>query len=322
MDKRMILNGAGTYYFKVHGAKDGPLFRSVFEYEYFKQMLVQEEGCELIAYVFSEYQAQWVMHCDQDWQVTLDNIRARMQELHFKLWHKHQQILSESAEVIFVEEDTYLIPLVMELHHWPVRNALVPSPEVYTWSSDSVYRQPLNQQEQIKSGLASHRMLQRLAKQRFNSTTRYERMMEQLKPWSIEQAKNRLYQALASDAYITMYLRGKKPSLVHSTQQIISMRKQAETLICDILGAPIEQIQHPRFRRQYYQVEPLTIWLLLQNQCEIHQLLLIFDLDETVTKGWLRSIPSLHPESLLTKIRQRWQENVDLKDSLLLSQAS
>ncbi len=322
MDKRMILNGAGTYYFKVHGAKDAPLFRSVFEYEYFKQMLVREKGCELIAYVFSEYQAQWVMRCDQDWQVILDNIRAHMQELHFKIWHKHQQIISESSEVLFIEEDNYLVPLVMELHHWPVRNGLVPCPGVYPWSSDQVYRQPLNQQEQIKSGIASHRMLQRLAKQRFNSTSRYERMMEQFEPWSIEHAKNRLYQALASDAYITIYLRGKKPSLVHSTQQVISMREQAEKLICDILGAPIEQIQHPRFRRQYYQVEPLTIWLLLQNQCEIHQLLLIFDLDETITKGWLRSIPSLHPESLLTKILQRWQENLDLKDSLLLSQVS
>jgi len=322
MDKRMILNGAGTYYFKVHGVKDAPLFRSVFEYEYFKQMLVQEEGCELIAYVFSEYQAQWVMHCDQDWQIILDNIRAHMQELHFKLWHKHQQIMSESAEVCFVEESTYLVPLVMELHHWPVRNGLVPCPDVYAWSSDQFYRQQLNPQEQQKSGLALHRMLQRLSKQRFNSALRYERMMEQFDPWPIEQAKNRLYQALASDAYITRYLRGKKPNLVHNTQQIISMREQAEKLICDLLGAPIEQIQYPRFRRQYYQVEPLTIWLLLQHQCGIHQLTLIFNLDETVINGWLRSIPTLHPESLLTKIRQRWQESAELKESPLLSQVS
>jgi hypothetical protein len=321
MDKRMILNGAGTYYFKVHGAKDAPLFRSVFEYEYFKQLLAQEEGCELIAYVFSEYQAQWVMHCNQDWQIILDNIRARMQEQHFKLWHKHQQIISESAEVLFVEEDTYLIPLVMELHHWPVRNGLVPCPAIYQWSSDQFYRHSKNLQ-QASSGLATHRMLQRLGKQRFNSTTRYERMMEQFEPWPIEQAKNRLYQALASDSYITMYLRGKKPNLVHSNLQIISMRQQAEKLICDILGAPIEQIQHPRFRRQYYQVEPLTIWLLIESKCEIHQLTLMFDLDETVIQGWLRSISSVHPESLLTRIRQRWQEDLELKDSVLLSHVS
>jgi len=322
MDKRMILNGTGTYYFKVHGAKDAPLFRSVFEYEYFKKLLVQEEGCELIAYVFSEYQAQWVMHCDQDWQVILDNIRAHMQELHYKLWHKHQQILSESAEVVFVEEDRYLVPLVMELHHWPVRNGLVPCPAVYPWSSDQLYRQSQYQQAQSNSGLAIHRMLQRMAKQRFNSALRYERMMEQFEPWPIEQAKNRLYQALASDSYITLYLREKKPDLMHTSQQIISMRQQAEALICDILGAPIEQIQHPRFRRQYYQVEPLTIWLLLQSQCEMRQLTFIFDLDETIIKGWLRSIPNLHPASLLSKIQLRWQEDISLKDSLLLSRVS
>ena len=319
MDKRMILNGAGTYYFKVHGAKDAPLFRSVFEYEYFKQMLAKEDGCELIAYVFSEYQAQWVMHCDQDWQVILDNIRAHMQELHFKLWHKHQQIISESAEVIFVDEDRYLVPLVMELHHWPVREGLVASPKVYPWSSDHYYRQSQYQQAQSSSGLAIHRMLQRLAKQRFNSSLRYERMMEQFEPWSIDGAKNRLYQALASDAYITLYLRGKKPKLTHTTEHIKQMRQQAETLICDILGVSPEQVRHPRFRRQYYQVEPLAIWLLLQSQCDIKQLTFIFDLDQTIIQGWLRSIPSLHPDSLLTKIQQRWQEENGLKDSLLLS---
>lgn len=321
MDKRMILNGAGTYYFKVHGSKDAPLFRSVFEYEYFKQMLAKEEGCELIAYVFSEYQAQWVMHCNQDWQVILDNIRAHMQELHFKLWHKHQQIISESAEVLLVEEDRYLVPLVMELHHWPVREGLVASPEVYPWSSDKLYRQSRYQKIQSNSGLASHRMLQRLAKQRFNSSVCYERMMEQVEPWSIENAKNRLYQALASDAYITLYLRNKKPTLAHTAEQIKEMHQQAETLICEILGISFGQ-QQPRLKRQYYQVEPLILWLLLQSQCNTKQLSFIFDLDPTIIQGWVRSVPSLHPESLLTKIQQRWQEKISLKDSLLLSRVS
>ena len=319
MDKRMILNGAGTYYFKVHGAKDAPLFRSVFEYEYFKQMLAKEDGCELIAYVFSEYQAQWVMHCDQDWQVILDNIRARTQELHFKLWHKHQQIISESAEVLLVEEDNYLVPLVMELHYWPVREGLVASPDVYSWSSDKLYRQSRYQQAQSHNALASHRMLQRLAKQRFNSSVSYERMMQQFEPWPIENAKNRLYQALASDAYITRYLRVKKRDLSHTTEQIKNMHQQAEELICDILGISFGQTLQPRLKRQYYQVEPLTLWLLLQSQCDIKQLAFIFDLDATIIQGWVRSIPNLHPDSLLTKIQQRWQEKISLKDSLLLS---
>ncbi|MGK0248742.1 MAG: hypothetical protein ACI910_001475 [Oleispira sp.] len=321
MDKRMIINGAGTYYFKVHGAKDAPLFRSVFEYEYFKQLLVKEEGCELIAYVFSEYQAQWVMHCDQDWQIILDNISAHIQELHFKLWHKHQQILSEFAEVLFVEEDRYLVPLVMELHHWPVREGLVAIPEVYPWSSDALYRQTRYQQVTSNTGIASHRMLHKLAKQRVNSAVCYERMMEQCEPWSIESAQNRLYQALASDKYITRHLRIKKHELVHTVAHIKEMRQQAEALICDILGISIEQVQKNRFRRKNHQVEPLVLWLLLQSQCDIKQLTLVFDLDQVVVKGWLRSIPSIHPESLLTKIKQRWQEEFLLKDSLLLSHA-
>ena len=317
MDKRMILNGAGTYYFTVHGAKDAPLFRSVFEFEYFKQMLAQAEGCELIAYVFSEYQAQWVMHCDQDWQLVLDNIRAQMQEQHFKLWHKHQQIISESAEVILIEEDRYLVPLVMELHHWPVREGLVASPEVYLWSSDQYYRH-----DQQPSWLASHRMLKRMAKQRFNTALRYDRMMEQFSPWNIEQGKNHLYQALASNAYITLHLKRKKHSMLHSEAHIIDMREQAEKLICDILGAPIEQVRQPRFRRQYYQVEPLTIWLLVQTGCTINQLTFMFDLDETIIQGWLRSLSSHHPESFLTRIQQSWQEQLHTKEPEALPQAS
>jgi hypothetical protein len=292
-DKRMIINGAGTYYCKVHGAKEAALFRSVFEYEYFKQVLVKEEGCELIAYVFSEYQAQWVMHCDQDWQMILDNIRAHMQEQHFKRWHKHPQILSESAEVLFIEEDRYLVPLVMELHNWPVREGLVASPAVYSWSSDALYRQPRYQQVTSNSGLATHRMLHKLAKQRFNSSVCDERMMEQYEPWSIESAKNRLYQALASDVYITLHLRRKKPDPVRTAEHIKEMRQQAEALICNILGIPIEQVQSPRFRRKYHQVEPLILWLLMQSQCDIQQLTSVFNLDQVVVQGWLRSITSI-----------------------------
>lgn len=316
MDKRMILNGAGTYYFTVHGAKDAPLFRSVFEYDYFREILTKEEGCELIAYVFSEHQAQWVMHCEQDWQVVLDNLRAHMQELHFKLWHKHQQIISESAEVVFVEEDSYLIPLVMEMHYWPVRQGLVASPEVYPWSSDPHYRL-----DKPPQWLASHRMLKRLSHQRFNTILRYERTMEQFEPWDIEKAKHHLYQALASTAYLTLYLRNEKPSNKYSKVEITRLREQAEALICDILGAPVEQIRHPRFRRQYYQVEPLTVWLLLQSGCGINQLVFIFDLDETVIQGWVRSLPNQHPEPFLMRIKQRWQEQFHTKEALPLSEA-
>ncbi len=210
----------------------------------------------------------------------------------------------------------------MELHHWPVREGIVASPEVYPWSSDKISRQSRYQQIQSNAGLACHRMLQRLAKQRFNSPLCYERMMEQFQPWSIENATNRLYQALASDAYITLYLRGEKPTLAHTTEQIKDMRHKAENLICDILGVPVEQIRHPRFRRQYYQVEPLTLWLLLQSQCGIKQLTFIFDLDQTIIEGWMRSIPNLHPESLLTKIQQRWQEKISINESQVLSPIS
>jgi hypothetical protein len=317
MDKRMILNGAGTYYFTVRGVKDAPLFRSVFEYEYFRQILAQEKGCQLIAYVFSEHHASWVMRCEQDWQVVLDNIRAHMQELHFKLWHKHQQMISESADVVFVEEDRYLVPLVMELHHWPVRKGLVASPDVYPWSSDNYYRdytQP--------SWLASHHMLKRMTKQRANTALRYERMMEQFSPWNIEESKSHLYQAIASNAYITLHLRNKKEAAELSKEQIIDMRGKAERLICDFLSAPIEQVRHPRFRRQYYQVEPLMIWLLLQTNCSISQLTFIFDLDETITQGWLRSLPNQHPESFLTRIKQAWQEQLHIKEPMTLSEVS
>ena len=316
MNKRMILNGAGTYYFTVRGAKNAPLFRSVFEYDYFRNLLIKEEGCQLIAYVFSEHQAQWVMHCQQDWQVVLDNLRAHMQELHFKIWHKHHQVISETADVIFVEEDRYLIPLVMEMHYWPVRQGLVASPDVYPWSSDAYYR--LDKQPEW---LASHKMLKRLSHQRCNTSLRYERTMQQFEPWNIEAAKHHLYQAVASNAYLTQYLSHKKSSPKYSKQHVIHLRAQAEQLICETLGAPIEQIRQPRFRRQYYKVEPLTLWLLLQSDCTMNQLTLIFDLDEAVIQGWIRSLPSQHPESFLNRIQQRWQEQFHAKEIMALSEA-
>ncbi len=321
MDKRMTLNGAGTYYFKVHGAKEAPLFRSVFEYEYFKQLLLKEEGCELIAYVFSEYQAQWVMHCDRDWQVALDNLRAHLQELYFKLWHKHQQTLSESAEVLLIEEEAYIVPLVLELHHWPVRQGMVPRPELYPWSSDKEYRQGENKDDS-KYQLKPQRMLKRLANQRFNTSLRYERMIEQFEPWDLESAKNRLYKALASDAYVTRHLRGSPNESGLSQDQVIDLRGQAEQHICKILGAPLDQVRHPRFRRQFYQVEPLTIWLLIETGCNLDQLIFIFDLDQTILKGWLRSIKTQHPASFLNKIKQTWQEDLHIDGKLALRDAS
>jgi hypothetical protein len=312
MDKRMILNGTGTYFFTVRGAKDAPIFRSVFEYEYFRNILAQEKGCELIAYVFSEYEARWVMRCEQDWQVILDNLRAHMQELHFKHWHKHQQILSESAEVIFVEEDRYLVPLVMEMHHWPVRKGLVASPDVYPWSSDKFYRdvkQP--------AWLASDRMLKRMTKQRSNTVMRYERMMEQFTPWNTEEAKNPLYKAFASNSYIALHLRKKKSVDRFSEAQIIALRAEAEKLISGVLGGSIEQVNQPRSRRQYNQIEPLAMWLLLETGCSIQQMSFIFDLDETILQGWIRSLPNQHPESFLIRIKQAWQEQGHANSTLI-----
>ena len=322
MDKRMILNGAGTYFFTVRGAKDAPIFRSVFEYEYFRKILAQEKGCELIAYVFSEYEVRWVMHCEQDWQVILDNLRAHMQELHFKLWHKHQQILSESAEVIFVEEDRYLVPLVMEMHYWPVRKGLVASPDVYPWSSDHLYRN-------IKQPdwLARHRMLKRMTKQRCNTLVRYERMMEQFTPWDTEEVENPLYKAFASSAYIALHLRKKKTVDRFSEAQIIALRMEAEKLVTSILGNSVEQVKQPRSRRQYQHIEPLVMWLLSQTDCSIQQMSFTFDLDETIIQGWIRSLPNQHPESFLTRIQQAWQEqghanSALIKDAEIVSQAS
>lgn len=322
MDKRMILNGAGTYFFTVRGAKDAPIFRSVFEYEYFRKILVQEKGCQLIAYVFSEYEVRWVMRCEQDWQIILDNLRAHMQELHFKLWHKHQQILSESAEVIFVEEDRYLVPLVMEMHYWPVRKGLVASPDVYPWSSDHLYRN-------IKQPdwLASDRMLKRMTKQRCNTLVRYERMMEQFTPWNTEEAKNSLYKAFASSAYIALHLRKKKPVDNFSDTQIISLRMEAEKLITSILGNSVEQAKQPRSRRRYHQIEPLVMWLLSQTDCSIQQMSFTFNLDETIIQGWIRSLPNQHPESFLTRIQKAWLEqghanSALIKDAEIVSQAS
>ncbi|NRA24503.1 MAG: hypothetical protein HRU08_08500 [Oleispira sp.] len=46
----------------------------------------------------------------------------------------------------------------------------------------------------------------------------------------------------------------------------------------------------------------------------------MFDLDETVIQGWLRSLTSQHPESFLNKLKLSWQEDLHIKNTSPLSQ--
>ena len=302
MNKKMILSGPASYYFSICGTKNNPLFNSVFEYDYFCQLLANTENCELIAYVFSEHQAQWVMRCGRDANDVLDDIRAQMQELHFQLWHKHHPVISEDAKILLIDEDQFLTPLVMHLHRWPVKQKMVASPEVYAWSSDHHYRQATP-----PKWLHAQHMLKRLALQRNNAAARYQRVMQQPQDFDLAQAEHSSYQALASDKHISQHLE-RCHIQQHPAARIDypQLRQQAEELVCDCLGISIEHAKNPRYRRQYHQVEPLSVWLLIQSGHAISDLVRVFDLDETIANSWMRSITATHPKTLLDKLEQRW----------------
>lgn len=302
-----MLHGPGTYSFKVHGAKDLPLFHSVFEYDYFCQMLSNIEGTHLIAYVLSEYQAQWIMQCDRDWQDVLDDIKAASQESHFQLWHKHQSLISEDAEVLFIDAEQYLVPAVMAMHYWPVATKLVASPESYPWSSDQFYRST-----EIPVWLAANLMLKRLVHQRFNTALRYERMMEQPTDLDIKTHCHRLYQALASDSKIARHLQKHRQQAPLSDEACMAMRTQAEHLVNQTLGIkPSDGMtETPRQRRQFHQTEPLSMWLLAESGWSVKQLAWVFDVDQTVLQGWLRSIHANHPAGFLNSLKARWREDL------------
>jgi len=302
-----MLHGPGTYSFKVHGAKDQALFHSVFEYDYFCQLLSKVEGTRLIAYVFSEYQAQWIMECERDWQDVLDDIKAASQEFYFQLWHKHHQLISEEAEVLFIDADQYLVPAVMAMHYWPVSQKVVARPEAYPWSSDQHYRST-----EIPPWLDAKLMLNRLAHQRFNTAVRYERMMEQHVESDLNADCHRLYQALASDGKIARHLQKHRQSTPLSDEACMAMRNQAEHLVNQVLGIqPSNGLREtPRQRRQFHQTEPLSMWLLSESGWSIKQLSWVFEVDETVLQAWLRGIHANHPASFLDNLKARWREDL------------
>ena len=302
-----MLHGPGTYSFKVHGAKDQPLFHSVFEYDYFCQLLSQVEGTHLIAYVFTEHQAQWIMECDRDWQDVLDDIKALSQESYFQLWHKHHQLISEEAEVVFIDAEQYLVQAVMAMHYWPVSQKLVARPEAYPWSSDQHYRSTI-----IPDWLKADLMLKRLVHQRFNTALRYERMMEQYTAVDLNSSHHRLYLALASDGKIARHLQKHRQKTPLSEEACMAMRTQAEHLVNGTLGIqPSDGFNEtPRQRRQFHQTEPLSMWLLSESGWSVKQLAWVFDTDETVLKAWLRSIHANHPASFLESLKARWREDL------------
>lgn len=302
-----MLHGPGTYSFRVHGAKDQALFRSVFEYDYFCQLLSNIEGTHLIAYVFSEYQAQWIMECERDWQDVLDDIKAASQESYFQVWHKHHQQISEDAEVIFIDAEQYLVPAVMAMHYWPVSQKLVARPEAYPWSSDRHYRST-----SAPAWLNADLMLKRLVHQRFNTALRYERMMDQYTATDLSSHYHRLYLALAGDSKIARHLQKHRQKTPLSEEACMAMRTQAEHLVNQTLGIqPSDGISEtPRQRRQFHQTEPLSMWLLAESGWSVKQLAWVFDTDETVLQAWLRSIHANHPAGFLNSLKARWREDL------------
>lgn len=308
----MKLSGPGTYYFQVHGAKGQPIFHSVFEYDFFCQLLANTSDVQLIAYVLSEHQAQWIMKCERDWQDVLDDIKAAAQESYFQIWHKHHQVLSEEADVIFIDEESYLVPMVIAMHNWPVANKLVASPESYSWSSDHHYRQPHS-----PDWLFAGHMRNRLAHQRFNTALRYERIMENPPEFSAQDHMHRLYDALADDQRISLHLQRHRQSEPLAAEACMAMRAQAEHLVNTVLGIKAtaeEGLETPRLRRQYHQTEPLSMWLLSESGWSAKQLAWVFDVDEVVLLGWLRSIETIHPSSFLELMKNRWREELHISN--------
>lgn len=299
----MLLNGTGTYYFRVRGAKDQPLFYSVFEYDYFRNIVANVNGGELIAYVFSEDEAQWVMQCHRDWQDILDDIQAEVQEQYFRLWHKHHQVISGNSEVLFIDPEHYLVPLVMDMHTWPVRQHKVASPDVYPWSSDSFYRE-----NDTPDWLHAGYMRNRLAHQRFSCALRYERIMETPVTYDVLSQKHRLYEALADDACIAQHLRHMHEPQEMKMADCERLRRQSEDLVCNILGIDRELTEHQR--RLFHQVEPLSMFLMHSSGCSIEQISVIFGCDEPLVEGWLRNVPYQHPEAFLKKLADKWQESL------------
>lgn len=310
MDTKESLYGAGTYYFALSGAKQQPIFYSVFEYDYAIRVLAKLNSAKLLAYVLDEHLIQCVLRVDNDWTDTLTEILTAFDDMHERCWNKRKQILAEQATVLHIDESAFLVPTILQLHDWPRYSGKVADAAIWPYSSDYYYRQP-----EPPKWLDTEPMLNMLAHSRRNRDWHYQAVMqnpigEQL---DFTLGNNEQYFALAREEYIEHYLSNKMPNLAaHSLpnkQNYQSLFQQACQLVAKHFSLTQEELLDRNKRQRFHHLMPLVVWLLRLQSTPFDVIAKHTNEDEVRLELWLRNLEADHSAHTKERLQSQWAAN-------------
>ena len=304
MQTKMTLHGAGVYYFSVYGAKDQPIFQSVFEFEYGRQLLSAIPDTRLMAYVLEEKRLQFVMRCSRDWTGVMDDIQTAFDNMHERCWHKRRQILSDQGVVLMVDEQTHLTDLILQLHDWPRRSGLVASADLWPWSSDHQYRM-----DHPPAWIDTESMLNLLSHSRRNRAQHYIDVMHKpiTSQLDLEHGNHPLYQALARDHWVDQHM--KKEALTQSAyreEDILRLFSDACELVARQFDITIDELKDKLHRRRYHNLMPLVVWLLRERGITLEAIAPLLDEEEDRLQLWLRNVVADHTDNVRHKLHNLW----------------
>lgn len=304
MQTKMTLHGAGVYYFQVTGAKDQPVFNSVFEFEYGREILSSIRATKLLAYVLEEKRLQFVLRCQRDWTEVMDDIQSAFDSMHERCWNKRRQVLSDQGVVLLVDEQAYLQDLILQLHDWPRRAGLVASADLWPWSSDQYYRNA-----EPPQWLDTESMLNLLSHSRRNRSQHYIDVMQQpvTSKLDLVHGSHSVYQALARDGWITQHL--KKEALAQSAYSKDDIRRlfdDACQLVATQFDLTVAELCDHQQRRRYHHLMPLVVWLMGERGIQPDALTALIEEDEFRLQLWLRNLPADHTANVLEKLHRLW----------------
>lgn len=306
MTKKKQLTLPGFYRFSMSASHNQHLIHSVFEYQQIRDILACLDDSELVAFTLLEDEMHWVMKCELDWQMMIEQLSIKIKALHKNIWQVSQSNLSNHVEAHYIETPKNIVPCVMQLHYLPVTKGLVASPEMYEFSSDKFYRQ-----EHPPHWLHLEPVLSRLAHQRFHRALRYERVCEIFDYQQVIECHDK-YDAFASDEHIQQLLQRKsKQSQAIQWEQILLWQQQAQELVCQRLGYQIEAVTVSRHNRQQVHqqqhVFSLVSYLLSLKGVSVELTAHVLQQDELIIHAWLRSVHKTHPESFIQRLSDSWQ---------------
>lgn len=302
MNSKNLLHGAGVYYFALSGAKQQPIFHSVFEYQYGVNILANLPNTDLLAYVFTEDRLFCVLRC-QDSADSLHNIQTAFDEMHQACWRKRRQVLSEQAHMLLIDEQAYLVDLILQLHDWPRYSGLVADGSLWQWSSDQHYRSP-----KPPAWLDVEPMLNLLAHSRRNRDMHYRNVMSNPignKHDLVEGNHSEVF-ALARPEFVERFDSTQISAHFQPVVNSLELFDNACALVATHFNITPADLKDDRNRRRFHHLMPLVVWLMRKSNAPFDDIAKLTNEDEVRLELWLRNLEADHTDNTRQKLAKQW----------------